>query len=36
VLSTADPDLPDGAESYPARADVPVPDRSILLLRRAW
>jgi glycogen operon protein len=36
VLSTAEPDLPDGAESYPARAEAPVPSRSILLLRRAW
>jgi glycogen operon protein len=36
VLSTAEPDLPDGADSYDARADAPVAERSILLLRRAW
>jgi glycogen operon protein len=36
VVSTADPEEPEGANTWPARAEVPLAARSILLLRRAW
>jgi isoamylase len=36
VISTAEPDAPEGANSWPARGEVPLEGRSILLLRRAW
>jgi isoamylase len=36
VLSTAEPDVEDGARSYPARADLPVESRSVVVLRRGW
>jgi len=36
VLSTAEPEAPEGWRNYPARADAPVEARSLVLLRRAW
>ncbi len=36
VVSTADPEAPEGANTWPARAEVPLEARSILLMRRAW
>jgi glycogen operon protein len=36
VVSTADPEAPEGANTWPGRAEVPLEARSILLLRRAW
>lgn len=36
VLSTADPDAPEGVRTWPARAEVPLPERSLLVLRRSW
>jgi hypothetical protein len=34
-MSTADPEAADGAQAWPARAEVPLEARSMLLLRRA-
>ncbi|MGD9694091.1 MAG: glycogen debranching protein GlgX [Thermoleophilia bacterium] len=36
VLSTADPDEAEGARAWPARAEVPLAERSLLVLRRSW
>jgi isoamylase len=36
IVSTADPDAAEGANTWPARAEVPLEARSVLLLRRAW
>ena len=36
ALSTAEPDVQDGARSYTARVTVPVESRSTLVLRRGW
>ncbi len=36
ALSTAEPDVADGARSYTARVGVPVESRSIIVLRRGW
>ena len=36
VLSTAEPDLEVDGRSYPARSEITVPDRALLLLRRRW
>ncbi|WP_217915230.1 glycogen debranching protein GlgX [Miltoncostaea marina] len=36
VLSTAEPAAPEGARNWPARADVEVPSRAVLVLRRSW
>jgi glycogen operon protein len=36
VISTAEPEAPEGWRSWPARAEVPLEARSVLLLRRAW
>ena len=36
VVSTADPAAPEGANTWPARAEVPLDARAVLLLRRAW
>ena len=35
-LSTADPELDEGARSWAARDELQVKSRSILVLRRAW
>jgi hypothetical protein len=35
-LSTAEPELEEGAASWTARQDVTVESRSILVLRRGW
>jgi glycogen operon protein len=35
-LSTADPEAEEGARSWPARSEVEVEARSIVLLRRGW
>jgi len=36
ALSTAEPDVDDGARSYTARVGVPVESRSVIALRRGW
>jgi glycogen operon protein len=36
VISTAEPDAPEGHRSWPARSEVPLTARSMLLLRRSW
>jgi isoamylase len=36
VLSTADPDAPEGHRGWPARSEVPLESRSVVLLRRTW
>jgi glycogen operon protein len=36
VLSTAEPDAPEGHRGWPARSEVPLVSRSVVLLRRAW
>jgi glycogen operon protein len=36
VVSTADPAAPEGANTWPARAEVALDARAVLLLRRAW
>jgi glycogen operon protein len=35
-LSTAEPDIGEGELNFPARAEVAVEARSIILLRRGW
>jgi len=36
VISTAEPEAPDGWRSWPARTDVTLEARSLVVLRRAW
>jgi glycogen operon protein len=36
VLSTAEPEVPEGWRSWPARSEVPLTARSLVLLRRTW
>jgi glycogen operon protein len=36
VIDTALPEAADGSASWPARAEVPVASRSLLVLRRSW
>jgi hypothetical protein len=36
VISTADPDLPEDGESWPARGELTLEARSLVVLRRAW
>jgi glycogen operon protein len=36
VISTVEPDAPEGWRAWPARADVAMEARSVLVLRRAW
>ena len=36
VISTADPDLPEDGESWPARGEITLEARSLVVLRRAW
>jgi hypothetical protein len=36
VISTAEPDAPEGHRGWPARSEVPLGSRSVVLLRRAW
>src|ERR671918_452943 len=36
VLSTAEPDVTEGARSYVARASLPVESRTVMFLRRGW
>jgi isoamylase len=36
VISTAEPKAPENARSWPARSDVSLPGRSLLVLRRTW
>jgi glycogen operon protein len=36
VISTVEPDAPEGWRSWPARTEVPLEARSVVLLRRTW
>jgi isoamylase len=36
VISTAEPDAPEGHRTWPARSEVPLTARSMILLRRSW
>ena len=36
VLSTVEPDAPEGWRTWPARAEVNLDARSMLVLRRTW
>ena len=36
VISTAEPDAPEGHRSWPARSEVPLTSRSMVLMRRSW
>ena len=36
VISTAEPEAPEGWRAWPARADVAMEPRSLLVLRRFW
>ena len=36
VISTVEPDAPEGWRTWPARSEVGLPERSLLLLKRAW
>ncbi|HMN99469.1 MAG TPA: glycogen debranching protein GlgX [Miltoncostaeaceae bacterium] len=36
VISTAEPDAPEGHRSWPARAEVPLAARAMVLMRRSW
>ena len=36
VISTVEPEAPEGWRSWPARTEVPLEARSLVLLRRTW
>ncbi|MGE0028202.1 MAG: glycogen debranching protein GlgX [Thermoleophilia bacterium] len=36
VISTAEPDAPEGHRTWPARSEVPLAARSMVLMRRSW
>jgi isoamylase len=36
VISTAEPDAPEGHRTWPARSEVPLTSRSMVLMRRSW